>query len=205
MAFDDRKKNMNAGQSSGTTFADLRGRQSVRATFRLSNDCIKAISIVSGQMGIKQKSLFDHMLQDIDTLRTVARQIKQTRLQAAGRIQKTYVMSRNALLSLEAIADNFNAPRDVLIEYSVQQLMPLIEKEQKRYSQRKRIFEKIEHHLELGRMLLKESYAELGEDDPVTERLTAVMGIYEGSFKQLAMFMEKIKSIETFEPKDFNR
>ena len=39
---------------------DLRGRQSVRATFRLSEDCIDAISILSAQLGIKQKSVFDH-------------------------------------------------------------------------------------------------------------------------------------------------
>jgi hypothetical protein len=37
---------------------DLRGRQSVRATFRLSESCIEAISILSTQLGIKQKSVF---------------------------------------------------------------------------------------------------------------------------------------------------
>ncbi len=37
---------------------DLKGRQSVRATFRLSEDCIDAISILSAQLGIKQKSVF---------------------------------------------------------------------------------------------------------------------------------------------------
>ena len=38
---------------------DLRGRQSVRATFRLSAKAIDAMSIVSVHLGIKQKSLFD--------------------------------------------------------------------------------------------------------------------------------------------------
>ena len=38
------------------TTLDLRGRQSVRATFRLSEACIDAISILSAQLGIKQKS-----------------------------------------------------------------------------------------------------------------------------------------------------
>jgi len=45
---------------SKTSALDLRGRQSVRATFRLSEDCIDAISILSAQLGIKQKSVFDH-------------------------------------------------------------------------------------------------------------------------------------------------
>ena len=45
------------------TTLDLRGRQSVRATFRLSEACIDAISILSAQLGIKQKSIFDHLLE----------------------------------------------------------------------------------------------------------------------------------------------
>jgi len=46
---------------SKTSALDLKGRQSVRATFRLSEDCINAISILSAQLGIKQKSVFDHL------------------------------------------------------------------------------------------------------------------------------------------------
>ena len=38
--------------------SDLKGRQSVRATFRLTQGCIEAISIVANQMGIKQKISF---------------------------------------------------------------------------------------------------------------------------------------------------
>ena len=33
--------------------SDLRGRQSVRATFKLSEGCIEAISIVAAHLGIK--------------------------------------------------------------------------------------------------------------------------------------------------------
>ena len=46
------------------TTLELRGRQSVRATFRLSEACIDAISILSAQLGIKQKSVFDHLMED---------------------------------------------------------------------------------------------------------------------------------------------
>ncbi len=41
---------------------DLRGRQSVRATFKLSARAIEALSIVAVHLGIKQKSLFDQVL-----------------------------------------------------------------------------------------------------------------------------------------------
>ena len=75
----------------------LRGRQSVRATFKLSSGCIAAISIVAAQLGIKQKSLFDHLAQDSDSLNAIAREVQNARLRAENRIQKTYVISRKSL------------------------------------------------------------------------------------------------------------
>lgn len=184
----------------GDTMAELRGRQSVRATFKLTDHCIEAISIVAAQLGIKQKSLFDHLFQDTEGLSSIARRFRDARLQASNRIQKTYVISRNALLSLEDIAKSFNAPRDVLIEYSVQRLLPIIAKERKRHAKRKALFKNIQRHLEAGRKLLQETYAELGEDDPLTDRMAAAMGVYESAFKHMEAFIEKSKSIEGFEP-----
>jgi hypothetical protein len=189
----------------GSTFNDLRGRQSVRATFKLTNDCIEAISIVAAQMGIKQKSLFDHLFQDTDALSSIAEKYSNARLQSGNRVQKTYVMSRNSLLSLEDIAKHFNAPRDVLIEISVQRLMPIITTERQRYAKRKAVFSKISRHLEEGRKLLNIAYTELGEEDQLTDRLTAAMGMYESAFKQMSNFMERGKGIEAFDPGTFQK
>ena len=50
----EKQSDMDISASRSTTL-DLRGRQSVRATFRLSEACIDAISILSAQLGIKQK------------------------------------------------------------------------------------------------------------------------------------------------------
>ncbi len=191
--------------SLGSTFAELRGRQSVRATFKLTQDCIEAISIVAAMLGIKQKSLFDHLFEDTDILTSIAQKFRNARLQAGNRTQKTYVMSRNALLSLDDTAQHFNAPRDVLIEISVQRLLPIIAKERKRHETRKTIFAQIERHLESGRKLLKTAYAELGEEDPLTDRLTAAMGMYESAHKQMAAFMQRGKGIEDFEPRNFSK
>lgn len=188
-----------------STFADLRGRQSVRATFKLTSSCIEAISIVAAQLGIKQKSLFDHLFQDTESLSVIAQKFHNARLKTADRTQKTYVMSRNALLSLEDIANNFNAPRDVLIEFSVQRLMPIIANERKRYTKRKEMFTQIQSHLKKGRNLLKQAYSELGEEDPITDRFTAAMGVYESAFKQMMQFMEKGKDIEEFDPKKLHQ
>ena len=189
----------------GASFNELRGRQSVRATFKLTNDCIEAISIVAAQLGIKQKSLFDHLFQDMETLSAIGRRFRNARLEADNRIQKTYVMSRTALVSLEDIANHFNAPRDALIELSVQRLLPIIEKERRRHAQRKVVFAQVERHLQEGRKLLKNAYSELGEEDPLTDRLTAALSVYESAYKQMAAFMEKGRNIETFEPKAFQK
>ena len=65
---------------------DLRGRQSVRATFRLSEDCIDAISILAVQLGIKQKSVFDHLMEDDQVLKNVARELRNRKFDRHERI-----------------------------------------------------------------------------------------------------------------------
>ena len=46
-----------------TTLA-LKGKQSVRTSFKLSEGCIQAINIVAKQLGIKHRSLFDYLVED---------------------------------------------------------------------------------------------------------------------------------------------
>jgi hypothetical protein len=187
------------------SFNDLRGRQSVRATFKLSSNCIEAISIVAKQLGIKQKSLFDHLLQDMEALNTIADQVRNARMQSPNRVQKTFVVSRSTLLSLEDVARQFNAPRDALIEYSIQRLLPVIKRERKRHARRKTVFNQVEAHLKKGRKLLEEAFTELGEDDLLTDRLAAAMGVYESTFKQMSDYMEKGKEIESFDSDGFQK
>ena len=59
-----------------TSSADLRGKQSVRATFKLSARAIEAMSIVAVHLGIKQKSLFDHLIEDMQSLKLIAREVE---------------------------------------------------------------------------------------------------------------------------------
>ena len=81
--------------------ADLRGRQSVRATFKLSARAIDVLSIVATQLGIKQKSLFDHLIEDVQSLNVIANEIEDDMFNALERVQKTFVVSRRTLSSLE--------------------------------------------------------------------------------------------------------
>jgi hypothetical protein len=190
---------------SQNTFADLRGRQSVRATFKLTDMCIEAIGIVATQLGIKQKSLFDHLFSDTQSLSAIASKVRNAKLEASNRIQKTFVISRGALVSLEEVARSYNTPRDALIEISVQRLLPMIAEQRRRHAKRKAVFGRIQKHLEEGRKLLADAYAELGEEELITDRLNAAMAMYESAFKHMSAFIEKSEGIETFEPEAFTK
>jgi uncharacterized protein (UPF0147 family) len=183
----------------------LRGRQSVRATFKLSSGCIEAISIVAAQLGIKQKSLFDHLAQDSESLNAIAREVQNARVRSANRVQKTYVISRKSLSLLDEISQTFNAPRDALVEYSVRRLLPVIDNEQKKYERRKAAFAAIQGHFSQGRRLMENMMDELGQDDPVADKLVSVMETYAGAVKAIGTFLERTSGIEDFDPEDLNQ
>ena len=183
----------------------LRGRQSVRATFKLSSGCIEAISIVAAQLGIKQKSLFDHLAQDSESLNAIAKEVQNARVRPENRVQKTYVISRSSLSLLDNISRAFNAPRDALVEFSVRRLLPVIDKEQKRYEMRKDAFSGIQRHFNKGVQLLEQMSDQLGEDDPVVARLASVMDTYAVAARAMATFLERTRAIEDFDPDDLNQ
>ena len=196
----EKKEDANDALLSQTFTSDLRGRQSVRATFKLSTGCIEAISIVAAHLGIKQKSLFDHLAEDMQSLRSIAREIQDAEPDKQGRIQKTYVISRRSLLSLEDVSKNFNTPRDALVEFSVQRLLPIIAKERKKHDKRKKMLGEIGNHLEVGNLLLTKLKESLDTEDPIFQKFESVMAIYESAFNHMAAFVEKGKIIEEFQP-----
>jgi len=183
-----------------TFVSDLRGRQSVRATFKLTEGCIDAISIVAAHLGIKQKSLFDHLVEDARSLSSIAREIQHVKLAKQGRIQKTFVISRRSLSSLDKVSKNFDAPRDALVEYSVQRLLPIIAKEREKHNKRKEMLGEIESHFKKGKTILKKMKDLLGVDDPIYQKLETVMTVYENAYNNIEFFIEKGKIIEDFQP-----
>jgi hypothetical protein len=177
---------------------DLRGRQSVRATFKLSARAIEAMSIVSVHLGIKQKSLFDHLIEDAQSLSHIAREIESEKFRRLSRIQKTFVISRRTLSSLDAISKQFQAPRDALVEYSIQRLMPVIAQERERHRRRKEILNDMDEHLANGLKILRKSKSLLGEDDPVFIRLAAAIKAMANAQSNVNTFVEKGGIIEDF-------
>jgi len=178
---------------------DLRGRQSVRATFRLSENCIDAISILSVQLGIKQKSVFDHLMEDAQVLKNVARELRDTEFDRHQRVQKTFVISRRSLSFLDTISSKHNAPRDALVEYSVRRLLPIIANEREKHEKRKKLLTEISDHFAEGQNLLSKSNKMLGTDDRIVNKLEAAMNVYKTAVDDIKNFIEKGKVLEKFQ------
>lgn len=178
--------------------ADLRGKQSVRATFKLTEKAIEMISIVAAQLGIKQKSLFDHLIEDTHYLNSIAREIQLSEFIKQVRIQKTYVISRKTLCCLEDASKNFSAPRDALVEYSIQRLLPIIAEEREKHLNRKEILNEITEYLQQGDKILRKSREVLGEQDPVYDQFKTAMTVCHNAHCNINSFVEKGKIIEDF-------
>ena len=178
---------------------DLRGRQSVRATFRLSEACIDAITILSAQLGIKQKSVFDHLMEDAQNLKEMARELENKEIDRHERIQKTFVISRRSLSFLDSISSEYDAPRDALVEYSIRRLLPIIAREREKHEKRKELLAEISNHFAKGENLLLKADELLGTEDPVFNKLKTAMSAYENAFNDIAKFVERGKIIEEFQ------
>lgn len=179
-----------------TSASELMGKQSVRATFRLSSDAIRIMSIVSAHMGIKQKSLFDHLAEDENTLQKIAAEIREKEILEKERIPKTFVLSRRTLTSLEETSRNCNAPRDALVEYSIMRLRPLLSKEREKHRQRCRLLEKSRAWLRAGEKILDESEKSLGKEDPFHIRLEKALGSFRNAHRRMTAFVEKGDAVE---------
>lgn len=186
------------GELSLPSSADLRGRQSVRATFKLTEMAINALTIVSTHLGIKQKSLFDHLIDDTQSLDVIAKEVRSDVFNDLERVQKTYVISRKTLSCLGEASKRFAAPRDALVEYSIQRLLPIIREEREKHRKRKEILLELTEYLEQGEGMLKKSRKLLGEEDPVYNNLENAMTVMRNVQKNIKSFVERGEIIEEF-------
>lgn len=177
---------------------DLRGRQSVRATFKLSPRAIAVLSVVAAHLGIKQKSLFDQLIEDTASLRTIAREIEPVAFRSLERVQKTFVISRKTLVSLEEAARDASAPRDALVEYSIQRLLPVLFEEREKHRKRKTLREEIRRQVAEAEKTLNKAVALLGEEDPLTLRLKDAARALFALEADLEELLEKGEAIERF-------
>jgi len=177
---------------------DLRGRQSVRATFKLSERAIESLSLVAVHLGIKQKSLFDHLIENAGVLEDLVDTIRIRQFKKIDRIQKTYVLSRRTLDVLEMISKAHNTPRDALVEYSIRRLESVILAEKSRHEKRKELFGEVVAHFNSSMDLLQKSRDALGEDDPFCRNVERAMAACLRTKNELAVFIEKSSLIEEY-------
>lgn len=178
--------------------SDLRGRQSVRATFKLTAQAIDALSILSVHLGIKQKSLFDHMIEDAKVLNQIAKELQTLEFDLPDRIQKTFVLSRKTLSCLERVSKSSDTSRDALVEYSLHRLLPLIEREREKHEKRKEVLHLLTDYVKEGRKVLEKAKRILGEDDPVYARVKEGVNAVVSTHGFVGAFVEKGKIIEDF-------
>lgn len=185
-------------QFPGSNMLDLRGKQSVRATFKLSQKAIDSIGLVAVHMGIKQKSLFDHIIEDINALERLAKTIRIRQFKKISRRQKTFVLSRKTIDTLETISLAYGTPRDALVEYSIKKLESIIRAEKARHEERKIMLKNIVVHFTQGKILYKKAVTILGEDDPFCKCIKKAVFICQKTEDELIDFIEKSKILEKF-------
>lgn len=183
---------------SETYTADLRGRQSVRTTFKLPPRSIDALSLLAGQLGIKQKSIFDHLVDDTRTLQALAREIEKHEAVEENRVAKTYVISRKTLENLEQVCKRYQTPRDALVEFSIERIMPLIQEEKKKHENRKKLQKKLDQLQADSKALLEESAELLDRDDPVFEQVYQIARSVKSNSDEIKDIIEKGRRLEEF-------
>jgi hypothetical protein len=196
---DEREKKKMENELDTRLSADgLKGRQSVRATFKLPSRIIELLSVVANQLGLKQKSLFDQLMEDRAVLEQIALSANNYQLAQEQRQQKTYVVSRNSLVFLDYVAKLHGMPRDLLVEISIRRLLPVISSEQEKQKNRKQIFAEMKGWLGNGEELLKKCEQMLGEGDSATKQLAVILKQLQSSLDELGGQVESGKLIEGY-------
>jgi hypothetical protein len=188
-----------------TDASGLIEKQSVRATFRLSADFIEALGALSAQLGIRQKSLFDHLMEDLESLHAIAARVQESRLDKTTRIQKTFVISKKSLDSLDSVSKNSPVSRDDLVEHSIQRLLPIILAERKKQNQREEAMDRIAAHFNQASELLNEIMEIVGKDDPIYKSMDTVLSAYGNAFDNLETLVNTGKRITELPMDKFQR
>lgn len=191
-----KKMHKKPGENLDLSMDYLRGKQSVRATFRLPNEVIDLLSVIAGQLGIKQKSLFDQLVENPAILGQVAEEARNYRGDEKTRRQKTFVISRNSLVSLDDIARQEQIPRDVLVEISIKRLLPVIESELDKHEKRKILLKEMKTYLGQGKKLLGIAGNLLGKGDRFYVMIDNQVKLCEKNVAAINSLIEKGKPME---------
>ena len=184
-----RRKSVAESRKLALTVDDLTGKQSVRATFKLPQQTIDLLAVIAEQLGIKQKSLFDQLVENASILEQVAQETHNYSTDGE-RHQKTFVISRSTLVSLNKISKEQKIPRDILVEVYIKQLLPVIKTELGKHKKRKALLKEMRVYQNQGKKLLEAAEDLLGKDDILCKKIKNQINI---SNKNVATAEELIK------------
>ena len=170
--------------------SQLRGKQSVRATFRLSDQMIDLLKVAANHLEVQQKSLIDELVQSRETLDQVAHEAQDIVQDSTERRQKTFVLSRNALTLLDDISQKHSLSRDHLVELCISRLIPFVDAEQEKHKQRRRLMKEVNRFLEDGKALLEKADTMLGADDRFRLKLEKIVNYTERNIKELREYVK---------------
>ena len=187
---------MNESKKNRVSVDALKGMQSVRATFTLPPQSIALLSAVASQLGVKQKSIFDHLVEDERRLDRLADEARAYTPKKKTRRQKTFVLSKNSLSALEAIAKTYDLPRDLLVEASIRQLRPVIDMEKEKHENRKVLLEEMQAFLDRGIQLKEKAGHLVGEDDEIFGKIGTLVDLHCRVVQDLETMIQKGKCME---------
>lgn len=172
------------------SFQQLLGKQSVRATFRLSDQMIDLLKVAAAHLEVKQKSLIDELVQNRETLDRVASESQAMQQKEDERRQKTFVLSRNALELLDDISDKYNLSRDYLVELCIGRLIPVVDAEQEKHKKRRQLIKDVDRYLEEGKKLQKKADTMLDRDDQFRVKFEKIVSYTERNVGELRKFVK---------------
>ena len=174
----------------------LRGRQSVRTTFRLPEDIIVLLAIVAGQFGLQQKALLDQLIDNAEFMKIPADKVRREYQGRRSYRPKTFVLSKRSLHVLEKISRERRIPRDALVAAVIQQLLPIIRAEREKQRKRQEIYGDLVSCLRYGRKLLAKSEKYLGRDDLACDMIGKMVRLGEDCVEKMEEIIERGRNME---------
>jgi len=147
--------------------------------------------------------LFDYLLEDSDSLIAIARSNPRENVEKKSRIQKTFVISKKSLSSLENLLSKVEASRDDLVEYAIQRLLPILLKERSQHKNREMALSQIAQHFEQSQELMHEIAKSIGKDDPLYEYFWEVIETYRDAFEKMENLVQQGKRISKLRMEKF--
>ncbi len=191
--------NNKAEPPSDVSLDTLQGRQSVRATFTLPRQAIALISTVASQLGVKQKSIFDHLVENQHFLDQVASEASKQEPAKRNRKQKTFVLSRNSLNALERFARSHQLPRDLVVELSIKKLEPVIDAQKQKHVNRKALLKEMNNVSDTFQHLMVKAEKLVGTEDDTYARLVHIMTLNDKCIRELSDIVDKGKCMDAFD------